>query len=104
MGTVEHIPTLKIFDDYLAAGYSEKEARCAVYTLNTVFDSVATKKDIERLEKSIEKDISNLENKLDSKITSIKRIGWAMFAVFCLPFVQKFLMSFAIINRWMTNL
>jgi hypothetical protein len=100
----EHILTLEMYDNYLAAGYSEKDARCAVYTLNASFndfacklDEFATKEDIDNLE-------ARFEAKLDAKINMLIKLGGAMFLVFCVPLLQKIAVSVPDIINWISNL
>lgn len=40
---MSHIDTLKTYQDYLAAGYTEKQALTAVQSLEKSFDGVVTK-------------------------------------------------------------
>jgi hypothetical protein len=50
---MSHIDTLKVYKDYLAAGYTEKQAVIAVDSLNASFDSVVTTKDLKILENDL---------------------------------------------------
>jgi hypothetical protein len=94
----EHILTLEMYDNYLAAGYSEKEARCAVYTLNASFNDFACK-----LDEFATKE-ARFEAKLDAKINMLIKLGGAMFLVFCVPLLQKIAVSVPDIINWISNL
>ena len=40
---MEHVNTLKMYKDYVAAGYTDAQASIAVESLNASFDTVVTK-------------------------------------------------------------
>lgn len=59
-----HIDTLQVYKEYLSGGYTESQAITAVKALNTSFDGVATKEDL-----------NSLEKRIDSKFNTIEKIG-----------------------------
>lgn len=58
---MSHIDTLKTFDDLVASGVSEDQARAHINILDKSFNGVATKDDLLLLEKDIIKEISLLK-------------------------------------------
>ncbi len=61
-----HIDTLQTYKEYLNSGYTETQAITAVKALNASFDSVATKEDLNNLEKRI-------DAKFDAKFGMIEK-------------------------------
>ena len=49
--------TLKMYDDFLANGYSEVQARCAVNNFDLIIDDLATKDDLKQAIKQLESDL-----------------------------------------------
>lgn len=47
---MEHINTLKFFEELKAGGVPEEQARTQTYALNSALDHVATKEDLKHLE------------------------------------------------------
>ncbi len=46
---MEHVKTLKMYEDLVDAGMPESQAKATVYALDTAFDGVVTVKDLEIL-------------------------------------------------------
>lgn len=75
-GNMEHVNTLKAYKDLISSGVSEKEAEAHVYLLNTAFDNVVTKKDLNILEN-------------DLKIFFSWILGATLLVAFILPILAK---------------
>lgn len=75
---MSHIDTLKVYRQYVGAGYTDQQATCAVDALNSSFDGVATKDDL----KSLEKDIN-------SKFNYVYAMGAAIFMICCVPVLER---------------
>lgn len=90
---MEHINTLKAFDNLVASGVPADEARAQVEALNSAFDGVATKQDLADLESRLESKIdlteSKLEAKLDSKFNILFTIGGVMFLINTKPILDN---------------
>ena len=59
-----NIDTLQAFENLISAGISEREAKAQVHLLNNALNGVATKEDL-----------NNLEKRIDSKLSTIEKIG-----------------------------
>lgn len=65
---VEHINTLQAYDNLIAAGIPESQARAQVHLTNSSLDHLATKDDFKKLEKDIHRiDMDLKEVKSDIK-------------------------------------
>ena len=102
---MSNINTLQAYDDLIAAGAEEKQARAYVNTLNDSLAGLATKEDLNLLEEKLEtrlgasidavesrlgSKIDTLESKMESKIGTLRALGYAIFAALCLPILQNF--------------
>ena len=73
-----HINTLQRFDELVAAGVPEHQARAHVDILNSSFDSMATKDDLHR-------EIKQLETRIDMRFSMIEKVGGSfLIAIFVL--------------------
>ncbi len=63
-----YIDTLKAFDDLVASGINEKQARTQVNVLDSSFNGIANKLD----SFATKDDLKNLEERLDNDITTIE--------------------------------
>ena len=61
-----HIDTLQVYKEYLSGGYTESQAITALKALNASFDGVATKEDLNSLEKRI-------DSKFDTKFGMLEK-------------------------------
>ncbi len=82
---MEHINTLENFDRLVASGVSEEQARAHVYALNSSFDGVATKQDLELLEKDIKNDIKQQIKELEYSLKVF--VGAIIFGSLILGFI-----------------
>lgn len=72
------LDTLKSYEELLAAGVSEAQAKAQVYILNDSLKDTVSNKDLQILEKHIE-----------AKFRPIYWIGTGMFTVCCLPILER---------------
>ncbi len=102
---MKHFDTLEKYEEYLAAGMSDKQARVHVKSLTETYemsrDDLATKLDLDLVESRLESKIHQVEAKIDqvelrleSKIdklgNTVYLMGGAIFTVCCIPILQKF--------------
>ena len=71
-----HIDTLQAFEDLVASGISEQQAKAQVKTLNNALDGLATKEDLNVGLQTLEKDL---------KVFFGYAIGGSLLTAFLLP-------------------
>lgn len=95
---MKHFDTLAKYEECLASGMSEQQARVQVKTWMEVYDfsreDLATKNDLKVLEADINSRFKALESDIDSKFRGVYVIGGAIFTVVCLPIIQNLLTKF----------
>ena len=62
------IDTLQAYEDLIASGITEKEAKAQVHLLNNSLNGLATREDLHR-------EINGLEKRIDSKFDTIEKFG-----------------------------
>ena len=81
------IDTLKYYKDLKAGGVSDEQAEAEICALQSALDELATKEDLKN-------ELNNLEIKINTKIDSIKTIGWALFTVWLAVVMPVFKLAF----------
>jgi len=81
------LDTLKYYKDLKAGGVSDEQAEAEIRALQSALDGIATKEDLHN-------ELHNLEIKINTKIDSIKTIGWAIFAVWLAVVMPVFKLAF----------
>jgi len=88
---MSNVDTLKMFDEYKDAGYTESEARAAIKNLDRALDGLATKEFLNNEFKFFMEKIDSKFEKIESKFTLLWILGAAIFVVVCSPIIQKIL-------------
>ena len=65
---MSHIDTLKTYEDLMASGVPSEQAKSHVHALNSSFDGVATKDDLNNLRSDFTKDLTNMADRLESHL------------------------------------
>lgn len=73
--------TLKYFEELRATGLNELTAKAHVYALQSNLTGMATKEDLHN-------EISGLETRINSRIDTLRTLGWALFGAFLLPIIK----------------
>jgi hypothetical protein len=75
---MSHIDTLQAYEDLVRSGIGEPQAKAQVHALNAAFDGVATKADLQMLEK-------------DLKIFFVYLVGGTLLVGLLIPIILKYL-------------
>ena len=68
-----HIDTLETFDKLVESGIPESQARAQINALEKSFDSVATKDDLNLMEKDLKREIKEVERDLKKEIKEVEK-------------------------------
>ena len=92
------LDTLKYYKDLKAGGVSDEQAEAEIRALQSALDGIATKEDLHNelhnLEITINTKIDFVATGLNTKIDSIKTIGWAIFTVWLAVVMPVFKLAF----------
>jgi hypothetical protein len=91
-----HTDTLGMYKNYIAGGYSDEQATAAVQCLESSFNRVATKDDLNDLERdfniSLHNGLNNLEK--DLKIFLAYVLGGTLMVAFIVPLLIQAIVRF----------
>ena len=80
-----HIDVFQHYDNLMAAGVSEAQAKEQARALNSALDGLVTKEDLKYELNNLE---SKLESKIDSKFNILFILGGLMFLINTLPMIE----------------
>jgi hypothetical protein len=89
---MSHIDTLEVYKDYLKAGYTDKEADCAVHALSDAFDGIDSvkKAELDYILLSIKTDFDLLRK----DFAGLRWIVIGMGGLFAVPIIQSMIIFF----------